>query len=61
MTVELVNNAVEAGARREAACDIVGLSARTLERWRNGSVTKTSRFRFVGFRLFPQIGRSANQ
>ena len=38
MTVELVNNAVEAGARREAACDIVGLSARTLERWRNGSV-----------------------
>lgn len=27
----------------------------------DGSVTKTSRFRFVGFRLFPQIGRSANQ
>ena len=38
MTIELVNEAVMAGARRESACEIVGLSARTLERWRGNHV-----------------------
>lgn len=33
MTIELVNEAVQAGARREAACEVLGLCARTLERW----------------------------
>lgn len=36
MTIELVDEAVAAGARRDAACDAIGLSARTLERWRGG-------------------------
>lgn len=36
MTVTAVNDAVAAGARREAACETVGLDARTLERWRGG-------------------------
>ncbi len=31
--VTLINEAVEQGARRKAACDIVGLSRRTLLRW----------------------------
>lgn len=34
MTIKLINEAVEAGARRENACAVFGLSARTLERWR---------------------------
>lgn len=38
MTLELVREAVAAGARREAACEIIGLSARTVERWRSGNV-----------------------
>jgi transposase InsO family protein len=38
MTIELINEAVEAGARRENACAVVGLSARTLERWRGEHV-----------------------
>jgi transposase InsO family protein len=38
VTIELINAAVEAGARREAACAVIGLCARTLERWRGGKV-----------------------
>lgn len=34
--IAAVNDAVAAGARREAACEVVGLDARTLERWRAG-------------------------
>jgi transposase InsO family protein len=34
----MVEGAVAAGARREAASEAVGLSARTLERWRSGKV-----------------------
>lgn len=29
----LIEEAVAAGARREQACELLGLSARTLERW----------------------------
>lgn len=32
-TVELVKEACQAGARRSKACDLLGLSLRTLERW----------------------------
>jgi transposase InsO family protein len=38
VTIGLVNEAVEAGARREVACQVVGLSARTVERWRGGKL-----------------------
>lgn len=38
MTIDLVNEAVEAGARREVACEVIGLCARTLERWRGGKL-----------------------
>ena len=31
--VALINDAVGQGARREVACDIVGISRRTLQRW----------------------------
>lgn len=34
MTLTLVDEAVASGARLEKACEVVGLSARTLERWR---------------------------
>lgn len=33
MTRELIEEAVRAGARREKACELLGLSVRTLERW----------------------------
>jgi putative transposase len=36
VTLKLVDEAVAAGARREAACAALGLSARTVERWRGG-------------------------
>jgi putative transposase len=38
MTRQLVEEAVSAGARREQACARLGLSARTVERWRDGAV-----------------------
>ena len=38
MTLNLVEDAVAAGARREQACTTLGLSSRTLERWRGGAV-----------------------
>jgi transposase InsO family protein len=36
MTLKLVQEAVDSGARREVASDAIGLAARTLERWRVG-------------------------
>lgn len=33
MIRELIEEAVTSGARREHACQLLGLSARTLERW----------------------------
>lgn len=35
----LIETAVEAGARREPACRLLGLSVRTVERWRVGPAT----------------------
>ena len=37
MIRSLVDEAVSSGARREAACKVIGLAARTLERWPNDS------------------------
>lgn len=34
MTMVLIDEAVAAGARLEKACEVLGLSARTIERWR---------------------------
>jgi putative transposase len=34
MTLALIDEAVSAGARLEKACDVLGLSERTVERWR---------------------------
>ena len=36
MIIELVNDAVAAGSRRQQACETVGLIARAVERWRGG-------------------------
>ncbi|AVL70594.1 hypothetical protein CEQ07_03585 [Oligella urethralis] len=33
IAVTLVNEAVQSGARRQAACDILGISCRNLRRW----------------------------
>jgi transposase InsO family protein len=38
VTIELVDEAVAGGARREAACETLGLAARTIERWRGGKL-----------------------
>jgi transposase InsO family protein len=38
MILAMVNVAVDAGARREQACEVVGLAARTMERWREADV-----------------------
>ena len=36
LMIRLIDEAVEAGARRAPACRVVGLSGRTVERWRAG-------------------------
>lgn len=36
MTLALIDEAVASGARLEKACDVLGLSGRTVERWRAG-------------------------
>ena len=38
MILEMIEVAVDAGARREQACEVVGLAGRTVERWREGDV-----------------------
>jgi putative transposase len=47
MAMELINEAVEAGARKERACEILGITARTLRRWEeqiaNGQKLKDKR------------------
>ena len=34
MILGLIDEAVVAGARQSRACDVIGLDARTLQRWR---------------------------
>jgi len=34
--IELVNEATRAGARQDRACEVLGLSKRSLQRWQNG-------------------------
>lgn len=36
MTLSLIAEAVESGARLDVACEALGISARTVERWRSG-------------------------
>lgn len=36
MIIELIDEAVAAGARRRPACELLGLDRRTVERWRRG-------------------------
>ena len=36
MAIELIKEAVTAGARRSKACEILDISLRTLQRWENG-------------------------
>jgi putative transposase len=31
--IELINNATHSGARQDKACDVIGISAKTLQRW----------------------------
>lgn len=38
MIVAMIDVAVDAGARREQACEIVGLADRTVERWRSANI-----------------------
>jgi transposase InsO family protein len=38
MILELVKETVQRGAREEKACEVLGLAARTLQRWRNQDV-----------------------
>jgi putative transposase len=35
--IELVNQARSSGARQDKACDVVGVSAKTLQRWEQPS------------------------
>jgi len=39
---ELVDQAVAAGARRERACEVIGVSARSVERWAHGEDDRRS-------------------
>ena len=50
MILDMIDAAVEAGARRERACEVVGLADRTVERWREADVGDDGR---VGPRTHP--------
>jgi putative transposase len=42
--VELINQAIISGARQDNACEMIGLSTRTLQRWQvNGAVGEDKR------------------
>ena len=43
MIVTMIDEAVDAGARREQACEIVGLADRTVERWRSADIGDDAR------------------
>ena len=36
----LLNESIAAGARRAKACEVLGLSERTLQRWQTGAVVR---------------------
>lgn len=38
MILGMIDGAIDAGARRESACEVVGLASRTVERWRGADV-----------------------
>ena len=58
MILGLVEEAVAAGARRSAACEILGIQPRTLERWRKAGVGDDRR---AGPRTTPANKRAADQ
>ena len=35
--VKLISEAIHSGARKDKACDVLGISSRTIERWKNSS------------------------
>lgn len=45
MALELIEQARGQGARESLACDVLGLSCRTLRRWRASSCTQSARLR----------------
>jgi len=42
-TVELLKEATGAGARQDQACAVLGVSARTLQRWQDGEAVPSAR------------------
>lgn len=47
--IELVNEATRAGARQDRACDVLGLSERTLQRWQSGETVGHDRRPLRGY------------
>ena len=43
MAIQLIDEAVEAGARQPEACEVLGITGRTLRRWRSGGENLTDR------------------
>ena len=57
MILELIDEAVAAGAREHAACALFGLSARALQRWRAADIGDDRRY---GPKTNPTMGRQAS-
>lgn len=43
MAITMINEAIQAGARQSRACAVLGLSCRTLRRWRSAPTLRDQR------------------
>jgi transposase InsO family protein len=54
MAIDLIEEAVRAGAREAPACELLGISSRTLRRWRSGESLTDQRATTAAERDYPQ-------
>lgn len=54
MAIDLIEEAVKAGAREVPACELLGISSRTLRRWRSGESLTDQRATAAAERDYPQ-------
>ena len=61
MAIQLIDEAVQAGARRAPACDILGITTRTLRRWRAADDLTDRRAAAAAAREYPQALSAAQR
>jgi len=61
MVVELIDKACTMGARQSSACKVLGLSARTVQRWRDGDRVRHDGRGYTENRSAPRNKLSASE